>query len=119
MIEKKDRDKRHLSNWRPISLINMDVKIGSKAIAKRLEDILPNVIHYNQCPYVKSRTTFDTVRTIDDVMDFTERCHIDGRLICIDFQKAFDTVNREFLFRTLSAFGFWFFVYSMDPYFVQ
>ncbi|XP_068704510.1 uncharacterized protein [Montipora foliosa] len=39
-------------------------------------------------------------------MDFTEKCHIDGRLICSDFQKASDTVNREFLFCTLSAFGF-------------
>ena len=106
LIEKKDKDKRYLSNWRPISLINMDVKIGSKAIAKRLENILPNVIHHNQCAYVKGRTTFDAVRTIEDVMDFTEMCHIDGRLICIDFQKAFDTVNREFLFSTLSAFGF-------------
>ena len=36
LIEKKDKDKRHLSNWRPISLINVDVKIGSKAIAKGL-----------------------------------------------------------------------------------
>ena len=106
LIEKKDRDKRYLSNWRPISLINVDVKIGSKAIAKRLEKVLPYVIHHNQCTYVKGRTTFDAVRTIQDVMDFTEKCHIDGRLICIDFQKAFDTVNRKFLFRTLSAFGF-------------
>ena len=97
LIEKTDRDKRYLSNWRPISLINMDVKIGSKAIAKRLENILPNVIHHNQCAYVKGRTTFDAVRTIEDVMDFTEMYHIDGRLICVDFQKAFDTVNREFL----------------------
>ena len=39
-------------------------------------------------------------------MDFTERCHIDGRVICIDFQRAFDAVSREFVFRTLSAFGF-------------
>ena len=106
LIEKKDRDKRYLSNWRPISLINVDVKIGSKVIAKRLEKVLPYVIHHNQCAYVKGRTTFDAVRTIEDVMDFTEKCHIDGRLICIDFQKAFDTVNREFLFCTLSAFGF-------------
>ena len=106
LIEKKDRDKRYLSNWRPISLIDMDVKIGSKAIAKRLKKIRPCVIHHNQCAYVKGSTTFDAVRTIEDVMDFTERCHIDGRVICIDFQKAFDTVSREFLFRTLSAFGF-------------
>ena len=75
LIEKKDRVKRYLSNWRPISLISMDVKIGSKAIAKRLENILPNVIHHNQCAYVKGRTTFDAVRTIEDVMDFTDRCH--------------------------------------------
>ena len=47
LIEKKDKDKRHLSNWRPISLINVDVKIGSKAIAKRLENVLPNIIHHN------------------------------------------------------------------------
>ena len=65
LIEKKDKDKRDLSNWRPISLINVDVKIGSKAIAKRLEKVLPNIIHYNQCAYVKGRTIFDVVRTIE------------------------------------------------------
>lgn len=91
-----------MSNWRPISLIDMDLKIGSKAIAKRLKKIRPCVIHHNQCAYVKGRTTFDAVRTIENVMDFTERCHVDGRVICIDFQKAFDIVSREiqFLFRT-------------------
>ena len=31
LIEKKDKDRRHIANWRPISLINVDVKIGSKA----------------------------------------------------------------------------------------
>ena len=48
LIEKKDKDKRYLSNWRPILLINVDVKIGSKAIAKRLETVLPNIIHYKK-----------------------------------------------------------------------
>ena len=37
LIEKKDKDKSLLQNWRPISLINMDVKIASKAMAMRLE----------------------------------------------------------------------------------
>ena len=47
LIEKKDKDRRDIA--RPISLINVDVKIGSKAIAKRLETVLPSVIHHNQC----------------------------------------------------------------------
>ena len=99
LIEKKDKDKRDLSNWRQISLINVDVKIGSKAIAKRLENVLPNIIHYNQCAYVKRRM-------IEDVMEFSERYNLEGRMVCIDFKKAFDTVSRDFLFRTLTSFGF-------------
>jgi len=106
LIEKKDKNKRNLSNWRPILLINVDVKIGSKAIAKRLETILPNIIHYNQCAYVKGRTIFDTIRTLEDIMEFTERYNINGKMICIDFKKGFDTVSRGFLFKTLHAFGF-------------
>ena len=87
-------------------LINVDVKIGSKAIAKRLENVLPNIIHFNQSAYVKGRTIFDAVGTIEDVMEFSKRYSIDGRMVCIHFKKAFDTVSRDFLFRTLSVFGF-------------
>ena len=39
-------------------------------------------------------------------MEFSERYSIDGRMVCIDFKKAFDTVGRDFLFQTLSVFGF-------------
>lgn len=52
------------------------------------------------------RTIFDAARTIEDVMEFSERYNIEGRRICIDFKKAFDTVSKDFLFRSSSAFGF-------------
>ena len=44
--------------------------------------------------------------TIEDVMEFSQRYNLEGRMICIDFKKAFDTVSRDFLFRTLTSFGF-------------
>ena len=37
LIEKKGKDKRYLKNWRPISLINIDSKIASKALAFKIE----------------------------------------------------------------------------------
>ena len=52
-----------IANWRPISLINVDVKIASKAIAKRLEAVLPSVIHRNQCAYVKDGTFRQWIQT--------------------------------------------------------
>ena len=61
LLEKKGKDKRLIKNWRPISLINVDTKIVSKALAKRLEHILPDLIHYNQNAYVKGRSIFDAV----------------------------------------------------------
>ena len=45
LLEKKGKDRPLIKNWRPISLINVDVKIASKAIARRLERILPDLIH--------------------------------------------------------------------------
>ena len=38
LIEKKGKDKRYLKNWRPISLINVDAKIASKALAFRIKN---------------------------------------------------------------------------------
>ena len=93
LIEKKDKDKRKNSNWRPISFINVDVKIGSKAIALRLQAVLPKIIDHNQHAYVKGRTINNPIRTIDDILEYTERYGINGKMLAVDFQKAFDSVN--------------------------
>ena len=106
LIEKKGKDKRYIGNWRPISLINVDAKIGSKVIATRLQKVLPEIIHFNQNAYVKGRTIFDAVRIIDDIMEFTERYQMNGLLVAIDFQKAFDSINHDFMFKALSVFNF-------------
>ena len=50
--------------------------------------------------YVKGRTIFDAFRTVlvEDILEYTERFKINGRLIAIDFKKAFDSVSRKFKF---------------------
>ena len=53
LIEKKEKDKRLVKNWRPISFVNVDAKLGSKTLAKRLAKVLPEVIHFNQNAFCK------------------------------------------------------------------
>lgn len=90
------KDKRLIKNWRPISLINVEAKIISKALVKRLEKVLPYIIHTNQNAFVKGRSIFDAQRTIDDVVDYTKLYCLSAVLIAIDFEKAFDTL--EFIY---------------------
>ena len=107
LIEKKsNKDKRYIENWRPISLLNVDYKIGSKALATRLEKVLPDIINQNQCAYVKGRTIFDAIRSINDVMEYTKLNNIPGLMTSFDFKKAFDSLNWQYLVNTLEAFNF-------------
>ena len=40
LIPKKDKNLLHLKNWRPVSLLNVDYKIATKALALRLKRVL-------------------------------------------------------------------------------
>ena len=55
VIEKKDKDKGFIKNWRPISLINVDTKMASKVLAMRMQNILTSIISHDQTAYVKGR----------------------------------------------------------------
>ena len=68
--------------------------------------MLPEIIHHNQNAYVKGRTIFDAVRTIDDIISLTASKDISSLLVAIDFEKAFDSVNWNYLKKTLEKFNF-------------
>ena len=70
--------------------------------------MLPEIIHFHQSAFVKGRTNFDAIRTIDDVIEHTMNRDISGILVAIDFEKAFDSLN----LRVLHAFNF-------GPYFIH
>ena len=55
LIEKKDRDKKFIKNWRPISLLNVDVKLVSKVLSNRIKNLLRNLISTNKNAYVTNR----------------------------------------------------------------
>jgi len=62
----------YLTNWRPVSLLNVDYKLATKTIALRLEKVLPNMRHHCQAGYVKGRFIGEIIILIADTMDFTK-----------------------------------------------
>ena len=106
LIPKKNKDKSLLENLRPISLLNIDYKILTKSIAKRLEKVLPKIINLNQTGYIKGRFIGENVRLIQDAMFHTKKEEKPGIAIFLDFRKAFDTVEWDYLRAALQRFNF-------------
>ena len=80
LIEKKGKDKRFIKNWWPISLINVDTKITSKALAARMGNVLTSIVHCNQTAYVKDRYIGESIRLIMDLLVYMEEDSIGGIL---------------------------------------
>ena len=106
LIQKKDRDVMLIKNWIPILLINVDIKIASKALAFRVRNVLPSLIYYDQTAYVKGRYDGEPIHLVDDLLKYGEEENSDGILFAADIEKAFDSVDHNFIFATLNKFGF-------------
>ena len=106
LIPKEDANLKDLSNWRPITLLNVDYKIASKAIATRIEKVLPLIINSNQTGFIKGHYIGENICLINDILEHTKAQEIPGILLLLDFRKAFDTVEWGFIQNTLDLFNF-------------
>jgi len=105
-IPKEGKCKYYLKNWRPITLLNVDVKIASSTIANRIKPVLQDLISDSQKGFLKGRYIGECTRLISDLIDRMEEDEIPGLLVLLDFEKAFDTIEWEFIQRALKCFGF-------------
>ena len=76
LIHKKN-DKRNLKNWRPISLLNVDCKICSKAVSIRLAGVIGSIVD-------PDRSIFANLALLRDTLAFIERTGESGILLSLD-----------------------------------
>ena len=102
----KKNDPYDINNWRPISLLNVDYKIAAHCLANRIKPILPKIINTDQNGFIKGRHINYNIRLIQDIIEHSEKQNIEGLILFLDFAKAFDTVEWDYMFTTLKQFNF-------------
>ncbi|RVW25038.1 LINE-1 reverse transcriptase-like [Vitis vinifera] len=95
-----------LGDFRPISLLGGLYKLMAKVLANRLKRVLNKVVAPTQNAFVMGRQILDASLIANEVIDSWQKRKEKGLICKLDIEKAYDSINWQFLLKTLHKMGF-------------
>jgi retron-type reverse transcriptase len=102
LIPKAGKNSQQLKNWRPITLSNCDHKLITRVYNRRLIAATGKHVSKVQTAYIKGRNITDNIRMIKAAIQLANHeVQVNGSVVALDAQKAFDSVNHSYLMKVL------------------
>jgi hypothetical protein len=95
-----------MKNFRPISLLNCSFKIFGKLLTSRLEKVSERLVAPEQSAFIRERYILYSVVVAHEVVHSLHKSKEPEVVIKLDYKKAYDIVNLDFLFEVLESRGF-------------
>jgi len=95
-----------VKDFRPISLVNCILKIFTKVLANRLDPQQCSLVHDSQSAFQANRSSLDSIVIASEVVHSCSKRKSEIALCKIDFMKAYDCVDWNFIVGLLEARGF-------------
>ncbi|GKB10976.1 RNA-directed DNA polymerase, eukaryota, reverse transcriptase zinc-binding domain protein [Tanacetum coccineum] len=102
----KKCDPIHINDFRPISLIGCQYKVIAKVLANRLLKVVHSVVSDVQTAYIKGRQIVDGPLMVNKIISCASKKKERLFVLKVDFEKAFNSLNWEFLDHTMEQMGF-------------
>ena len=102
----KGGDPSLLRQWRPITLLSSSYKLMAHLISARLQPLMPLLIHGSQTAFIQDRCILDNVFTFYAAAEWAKSSSQRLAVLLLDFEKAYDRVDWDFLEGTLTRLGF-------------
>ncbi|MFS7972208.1 putative RNA-directed DNA polymerase [Helianthus anomalus] len=99
-------DPTELGDFRPINLIGIISKVVSKVLANRLKSVMAKIVSESQTAFLTGRYILDGPLMANEVLSWARKSGKKMFMFKIDFDKAYDNVNWEFLISVLDQIGF-------------
>ena len=99
-------DAERIQQYRPISLLNVCFNIFTKVATIRLNSVADHVVRPTQTAFMQGQYILDGVVTLHETIHEMHRKRLNGVILKIDFEKAYDKIKWFFLQQTLWMKGF-------------
>lgn len=106
VILKSNKDPSECTNYSPIFLLNLDLKLLAKILANRIRPFLERLIGPEQVGFMPGRKAKDnTIKTLNLIHRIWQS-GVKGLLLSTDEEKAFNQVSWDYMFSTCEHIGF-------------
>jgi len=102
----KKGDKQVCSNYRGVALLDTAYKVLSYYILDRIKPLTEQVVGDYQCGFRKNRSTTDQIFIIRQLFQKSWEYNKELLVIFVDFQKAYDSIDRTSITEILKHFNF-------------
>ena len=101
----KKGDLTDCNNWRGITLLSVPSKILAKIIIQRISNAVDNKLRKEQAGFRKHRGCIDQIFALRNIIEQCIEWQRQLYVNFVDFEKAFDSIHRESLWKILRNYG--------------
>jgi len=105
LIPKVDSPQR-IADFRPISLVGCMYKVLAKVLANRLRSIIGLLVSDTQSTFGHGKQILDGILVANEVVDEAKRMNKDLLLFKVDFKKAYDSIDLNYLNDVMLSMNF-------------
>ena len=101
----KKGDLSNCNSYRGISLLSIPGKVFNRVILNRIKDITDEKLRDQQAGFRKNRSCADQIATLRIIVEQSEEWNSPAVINFVDFEKAFDSVDRNILWKLMRHYG--------------
>ncbi len=101
----KKGDLTNCGNWRGITLLSVPSKIFGRVLIDRTRDGVDSKLRDEQAGFRRGRSTTEQILILRNIIEDVVEWQATLFVTFVDFEKAFDSVHSESLWKIMTSYG--------------